>query len=254
MHAAELVAVGFAVACLCAPAGISGAFILLPIQVSLLGVPTSAATASNLLYNVVSTPGGIARYRREGRLDRDLARVVIYGSLPGVIVGSLLRVSLFQSPAAFKTFVGAVLVALAAKLLLDVWAGWHHRKPIRAGSRSAVLAVSAAVGVVGGIYGIGGGSILAPYLVAMAGLSTYRVAGAALLATLVTSAAGMLTLIALGSGPDWTVGLLLGAGGLLGSYVGAALQRRIVESSLKLLIAALAGALGIAYLVEGLRR
>ena len=46
------------------------------------------------------------------------------------------------------------------------------------GTGIAVLAL--AVGVIGGIYGIGGGSILAPLLIGL-GFSIYEVAGAALL-------------------------------------------------------------------------
>jgi uncharacterized protein len=248
-----LVAAGFLVSLLCTPAGVSGAFLLLPFQLSVLGLAASSVTASNLLYNVVATPGGILRYRREGRLDGQLARLVVTGSVPGVFVGTVLRVTAFRSPAAFRAFVGVVLIALAAKLFLEIWAGWQPRTRARASSTRSVLAISAAVGVVGGIYGIGGGSILAPYLVAIAGLSTYRVAGATLVATFVTSVAGVLMLLLLGSGPDWTVGLLLGVGGLMGSYVGAALQRRITETGLKALIGALAGALGLSYLVSSVR-
>jgi hypothetical protein len=46
------------------PAGISGA-VLLPFQVSVLGTPSPAVTPTNLLYNVVSTPGALYRYRRQ---------------------------------------------------------------------------------------------------------------------------------------------------------------------------------------------
>jgi uncharacterized membrane protein YfcA len=39
-------------------AGISGAVLLLPFQVSVLGLPGPLVTLTNLLYNVVSTPRG----------------------------------------------------------------------------------------------------------------------------------------------------------------------------------------------------
>jgi uncharacterized protein len=47
---------------------VSGAVFLLPVQVSLLGVPSPAVTPTNLLFNVVATPGGLLRYRRRGGL------------------------------------------------------------------------------------------------------------------------------------------------------------------------------------------
>jgi len=51
-------------AALTAPAGISGAVLLLPFQVSVLGTPSPAVTPTDLLCNVVSTPGALYRYRR----------------------------------------------------------------------------------------------------------------------------------------------------------------------------------------------
>ncbi|UCC18130.1 MAG: TSUP family transporter, partial [Dehalococcoidales bacterium] len=47
------------------------------------------------------------------------------------------------------------------------------------------------VGIAGGIYGIGGGAIVAPFFVAIVGLPVYTVAGAALMGTFITSVAGV---------------------------------------------------------------
>ena len=71
-----------------------------------------------------------------------------------------------------------------------------------------------------------------------------------MVATFVTSVAGVAMLLLLGLGPDWKVGLFLGIGGLAGSYLGAALQPRVPEARLRVLIAGLAGAAGIGYLVS----
>ena len=78
-------------AVLCTPAGVSGAFLLLPIQVQVLGVPSPAVSATNLLYNVVSAPAGVVTYQRSGRFDRKLALLLCAGTLPGVIAGVLVR-------------------------------------------------------------------------------------------------------------------------------------------------------------------
>jgi hypothetical protein len=52
-----VLAAAFAIAVLATPPGISGAVLLLPFQVSVLGTPGPAVTPANLLYNVVATPG-----------------------------------------------------------------------------------------------------------------------------------------------------------------------------------------------------
>jgi len=85
--------------------------------------------------------------------------------------------------------------------------------------RPAVFALSLGVGVIGGIYSIGGGSIIAPFLVTVFGLPVYTIAGVTLIGTFVTSVAGVAfyeILAATGFGvnmaiaPDWLLGLTLG--------------------------------------------
>jgi uncharacterized membrane protein YfcA len=101
------------------------------------------------------------------------------------------------------------------------------------------------VGTIGGIYGIGGGSLLAPILLA-AGFSAYEVAPATLLATFLTSIVGIATYQVLqrihgGSvAPEWILGMCIGAGGFIGSYLGARLQRHIPEASLRRLLGLIA--------------
>jgi uncharacterized membrane protein YfcA len=72
-----------------ASTGVSGAVLLLPFQVSVLGTPQPGVTPTNLLYNVVATPGALYRYRRQGQTSRRLALVLIAGTTPGVVAGSL---------------------------------------------------------------------------------------------------------------------------------------------------------------------
>src|SRR4051795_6220907 len=89
-------AAAFVTAAVASPAGISGAVLLLPFQVSVLGVPSPAVTPTNLLYNVVGTPGGLLGYRPAGALHGTLARLLLAGTLPGVVVGAVIRVELLS--------------------------------------------------------------------------------------------------------------------------------------------------------------
>ena len=240
--------VGFVLALVATPVGVSGAFMLVPFLVSAVGIQTPIASATSLMFNAVSTPGGIYRYHRQGRFDVRLSRLIVTGTVPGVVIGAVVRVQLLAGPQAFKAFMGAVLLLLALKLWLEL----AHRfptgsVPYRPG---VVVAPAFAVGVVGGIYGIGGGSIMSPFLVAIVGLSIYSVAGPTLLATFVTSVAGIAAFAVLGVQPRWSLGLLLGLGGLAGSYVGAKLQSQFAEKLLRALHATLATILGMTYLVQ----
>jgi len=256
-EAVALVA-AFVIALVASPAGISGAVLLLPFQVSVLGTPSPAVTPTNLLYNVVATPGAIYRFWRQGQTGGRLTLVLISGTLPGVIAGSTIRVELLPGPRVFDVVVGAVLAPLGIWIALSrpqpadkSGAGGH---PIPA---AGLVALSAMVGCVGGIYGIGGGSILAPILIGT-GRRPSEVAPAALASTLVTSLAGVITFTILSIhqhahvAPSWPTGIALGVGGLAGAYTGARIQSRLPELLIRRLIGILVVAIGVRYLWVGL--
>jgi uncharacterized protein len=251
-------AAAFVIAVLATPAGISGAVLLLPFQVSVLGTPSPAVTPTNLLYNVVATPGALYRYWRQGQNGGRLALVLIAGTLPGVIAGSVIRVELLPSARVFDFVVAAVLTPLGAWLALT-----RPTRPraeprlARAVPLPVLIVLAAVVGCVGGIYGIGGGSILAPILIG-AGRPAREVAPAALASTFVTSVAGVITFLVLSAhhhgsvAPDWPTGIALGIGGLAGAYTGARIQRHLPDTVIRRVMGVLVVAIGLRYLWSGL--
>jgi uncharacterized membrane protein YfcA len=244
------------IAALATPAGISGAVLLLPFQVSVLGTPSPAVTPTNLLYNVVATPGGLYRYWRQGQLGGRLAIVLMAGTVPGVIGGSVIRVLLLPGARVFELVVAAVLIPVGSWLTVSKPAASAPTRAIAL--PHALLAVLAlAAGCIGGIYGIGGGSILAPVLIGT-GRPPGEVAPAALASTFVTSLAGVITFTILAAhqhgpvAPDWPTGVALGLGGMAGAYAGARLQARLPDAALRRLIGVLVVAIGARYLWAGL--
>jgi uncharacterized membrane protein YfcA len=87
----------FVVASVASPVGVSGAVLLLPFQVSVLGTRSPAVTPTNLLCNIVATPGALFRYWRQQQTGGTLTRVLLLGTLPGVIVGAIVRVEFLPS-------------------------------------------------------------------------------------------------------------------------------------------------------------
>lgn len=249
--------VGFVLASLTTPVGVSGAFLLLPFQVSVLGFTGPGVTPTNLLFNVFSTPGGISRYRRQGSVDWALVRGIVTGAVPGIVLGSVLRVSVFAEPTTFKAFVGATLFLLGLHLVAAP-AGRRRAAPKRPLHPRHIWLLAGFAGTVGGIYGISGGSIIAPALASVFGVSVTRVAPAALIATLITSVAGVASFMALASGlgpepgaaPDWLLGGLFGLGGIAGSHLGARLHLRVPERGLRALLGVLACLLGASYVAS----
>lgn len=254
--------VAFVVSFFTSMGGVSGAFLLLPFQVSVLGYTAPSVSSTNQLFNIVAIPSGVYRYIKEGRMLWPLTWAVIVGTLPGVFIGALVRIKYLPDPESFKLFVGMVLCYIGFQLLVDVIKNKDQKK--RSGKpqtariqhsirvlESTILKVSFAyqgktytfsppvvyticflVGIIGGVYGIGGGAIVAPFFVTIVGLPVHVVAGAALMGTFITSVAGVafyqyfswiFTDVAVA--PDWALGLLFGLGGFCGMYLGARSQK-----------------------------
>ncbi len=256
-------------------AGVSGAFLLLPFQMSVLGFVSPGVSPTNMVYNVTGIPGGAYSYLKEGRLVWPLTVAVVIGTVPGVLVGILIRLTLLSDPAPFKAFAGLVLFYIGTRLFrdslckrtessqLDAETGnWKtemlvfNRRELAFRFRGrdyrcstpGIIALSLLVGVVGGAYGIGGGALVAPIFVSFYGLPVHAVAGATLTGTFVTSVIGVLVYqvidmtpaaAGIAVGPDWLLGLLFGLGGLIGMYWGAKMQKRFPSKWLKLMLAAI---------------
>ena len=235
------------------PAGVSGAVLLLPIQLSVLHVPSPSVSPTNLLFNVAAFPGGLVRFAREQRLRGPLTGLLVAGTVPGVIAGAILRVEVFSGQRSFEVIAALVLLPLGLWLLLGAQRLAPQRPTLTRRHRQATWLLALVVGTIGGLYGIGGGSILAPILIAL-GFTVYEVAPATLTATFLTSIAGIATyqvLQALHGGaiaPQWILGAFLGAGGFAGSYCGARLQARLPERNLRKLLGAIACLVAARYL------
>jgi uncharacterized protein len=100
--------------------GISGAFLLLPFQMSVLNFTSPSVSATNFVFNIVAIPSGVYRYLKEGRMAWPLTWVVIIGTLPGVFIGYYLRVLYLPDPRTFKLFVGCVLLYIGIRLIYEL--------------------------------------------------------------------------------------------------------------------------------------
>jgi len=259
--------VAFGISFFTSMGGISGAFLLLPFQMSVLGFTSPSVTATNFLFNVTGTPGGVYRYARECRFLWPVAILIMAGIIPGVLIGYYLRITYLPDPKTFKFFVGCVLLLIAFKLLKEALNGkaaaipenctladrveeaaiemkatrFNFKGATYSFATAKLLGLALAVGIIGGVYGIGGGSIIAPFLITFFRLPVYAIAGAVLLGTFVSSLAGVTfySLIPINGAvatPDWLLGILFGAGGLGGMYLGARVQKYAPEKWIKLML------------------
>lgn len=286
--------VAFVISFFTSMGGVSGAFLLLPFQMSFLGYTDPSVSATNQLFNIVAIPGGVYRYWREGRMVWPLTWIVVAGTLPGGFIGAAVRIRYLPNARNFKLFAAAVLFYIGMKMVLDLAGkisackdkasaekrfqemardfrrktggpgrGKQEKMPAVTVCRfdlkrlcytfygerfdvgvHGIFALSFIVGIVGGIYGIGGGAIVAPFFITFFGLPVYTVAGAALMGTLVTSVAGVVFYQAMAPwyphvsvAPDWLLGSLFGLGGMAGMYLGARCQKHMPARAIKWMLA-----------------
>jgi uncharacterized membrane protein YfcA len=288
--------VAFGVSFFTSMVGVSGAFLLLPFQMSVLHFTSPAVSATNLVFNLIATPSGVYRYLKEGRMVWPLAGIIVAGTLPGIAIGYFVRVWLLPDPRAFKLFVGAVLLYIGYRLL-SALLPWGKGEASQGRTRSArpsgpptgsphtvirilhispakvelafqgevfsfsipgMFVLALAVGIIGGIYGIGGGALIAPFCVAMFNLPVHTVAGATLAGTLAASVFGVAFYslapapAGMATAPDWALGLVFGLGGAAGMYLGARFQKYVRQGVLRLLLSVLLVYLALQYIAQAI--
>ena len=302
--------VAFGISFFTSMGGVSGAFLLLPYQMSFLGYTSPSVSATNQLFNIVAIPSGVYRYWQEGRMVWPLAGIVTAGTLPGVLIGAIVRVKYLPDPKQFKVFAAVVLLYIGIRMIRDLLRKTtgvpikdqsekhlqermkRYQTGIKVGCKTGldsqpavklthfnsrrfgytfydeqfdvstrgIFSLSLIVGVIGGIYGIGGGAIIAPFFVTFFHLPVYTVAGAALMGTFVTSVAGVVFYQAIALfysnmsiAPDWLLGILFGIGGMVGMYFGAQCQKYVSAKVIKWMLSAIILFTALKYAIDALR-
>ena len=89
-----------------------------------------------------------------------------------------------------------------------------------------LIAIGVVTGVVNGLLGIGGGTILIPAMVFILGVSQHQAHGTSLAIILPTTAASCIV-YGLNKDLNFAMAVEVAAGGMLGGYIGAKLMNRI---------------------------
>jgi len=96
---------------------------------------------------------------------------------------------------------------------------------------SHAVVVGLAAGLLGGLFGVGGGLIIVPGLVSLAGMDRRLANGTSLAATLPIAVASLITYVSHGN-VDWMVALFLAIGAIAGAIVGTTLLQIIPKNVL----------------------
>jgi len=113
----------------------------------------------------------------------------------------------------------------------------------------ALIAAGAAAGLVSALFGVGGGIIVVPILVAFAGYDAKRATSTSLAAIILIALWGTIAQGVLGN-VDWRAALLIGVPAMLGVTAGVAIKRRISTDQLELAFAALMVLVAVALVIR----
>ena len=205
--------------------GGGGSILAVPLMVYLVGVPNPHVAIGTSAFAVgVSAAGNLVGHARAGNVKWRCAVLFALAGVVGALAGST----------AGKLVDGQKLLFLFALPMLAV-AALMFRSRHEAGDPSAectmrtapkVLGFGVLTGLFSGFFGIGGGFLIVPGLVAATGMPLLNAIASSLVAVAAFGLATSFNYSASGL-VDWPLALIFIAGGLLGGTLGVALARRL---------------------------
>jgi uncharacterized membrane protein YfcA len=221
-----------------------GSFIAFPA----LLLTGSAPIPANATNSVALWPGSAASaiaYRRE---LRDVRRELVplgAAALLGGLGGSLLL--LRTSERAFVLLIPWLLLFATILFSFGGWVGARNRR-VKA-SISVGIVAQFLISIYGGYFG-GGMGIMMLAVLSLLGMEDIHRMNAlkTVLATLVNGVAVAAFIVA--DAVDWTRGLVMIAGGIIGGYAGAAVARRVDAKSVRRLVLAIAWTMTVYFFVR----
>lgn len=242
MDLAVALPVGLAVGVVLGLLGAGGSLLTVPALMLLLGLSATDATGTSLVAVAMMAIAGVMMHRRAGRCScREGFTFGAAAAATAAIAGWL------ASALSDRILAGAFVVLLVGTaiwfLRRDSASEPHHRdrsmNPVKTG------AAGGGVGVLTGLLGVGGGFLIVPTLVATRDMRMPMAVGTSQLIILISALGGLAGRLT-GTSVQWSLGLLVGVGGLAGAAVGSKLADRAPADTLRAAFA------GVAIAVAGL--
>ncbi len=246
---AALAAIGVIGGLLSGAFGVGGGIVMVPLLLTLTSMDQRQAAMVSLVAIIPTSITGMVTYAAVGRVDVVVGLVVSAGAILGAIVGSRLlrRMSLGW----LRWMFIVLLVLVAARMVFLV--------PARAaaieldwGVTLGLLALGIVMGVAAGLFGIGGGVLAVPALIALFGMGDLVAKGTSLLIMIPTAIASTLTNLR-GGTVDITGGLVVGAAAAAAAVGGAALAFLMSPQLSSILFATLLVIAAIQLAIKALR-
>src|SRR5690625_1422496 len=219
----------------------------------------------SLIAMVITALSSTISYAKKDRVDFKTGAVLLFGSIPGGIFGSW--INQFVNVDQFTLYFGILVIGLSLLLFIkreprDIANKIVEDKNVRRFvvdgkeyeyviSIPVAFIISIIVGIVSGLFGIGGGAIVVPVLILLFFVPPHVATATSMFMILVTSFFSSLTHIYLGH-IIWTYALFFIPGSWLGGILGAKVNQAIKGSALSWLLRIILIIIGIRLILEGL--
>lgn len=219
--------------------GSGGTMITLPVLVYVAGIPASQAVAMALVVvGGTSLAGSVMQYRR-GHFDLRVALLFAVTGMIGAYAGA--RLTHLVSQPALLTVFSAIMLGVGVKLFRDR----HEVKQPAAQGPARCSLIGAAVGVLTGFLGIGGGFLIVPALTLFGGLDIKKATGTSLAVIAMNSLAGLAGQLRYVQF-DWWMALAFLVAATAGMAGGVAAKGRLSERAIRKTFASFVLVVGLA--------
>ena len=199
--------------------GIGGGVIIVPTLIS-LGISKELAAVSSSLTVCIMAALSSYTYMKRKQGDIKTALVIIIGSIPGSYIGVYLNK--IVSPGLFNILFSLLIVLLLVLMLIK-----DKLPNMNLGKVSKVM-FGLFIGILSGLFGIGGGPITIPVLLVFFALTQKVASATSSYVTLVTALIRVLSNIASGNN-DLSLSLFMIPGAIIGAKIGTFLNKKVNE-------------------------
>lgn len=224
---AVAVAGGALIGLLLAVFGGGGSVLATPLLIYLVGVrDPHTAIGTSAAAVAVNALGGLATQARAGQVKWPCATVFGAAGLAGSLLGAHLAKQIDGQ--ALLTWFGVAMALIAVSMLLPQKSEGDPAVSLNRALTMKLAPVGLLVGMAAGFFGIGGGFLIVPGLMAATGMTLKHAAASSLVSVVLFGAATSLSYAASGL-VDWTVFAALVVGGALGVLASPPLVRALAS-------------------------
>lgn len=229
MIIAEALVVGLLIGAVLGLIGAGGAIVAVPAFLYLFGFGALEATTASLAVVAASAASGIVPRWRRGQIDARHGWIVWALGIPGTFLGTRLAAVI---PGAVIV-VGFAIVMLGAAVAM--WRKSSGSTPAEPHRRPwwVLLLVALGIGLLTGLFGVGGGFLIVPALVLVFGFSFGLAAGTSLLVIALNSLTALVFKFSTWGEIEWTIPLVVIVGGLVGSMLAARFHSHVPQRLLE---------------------